>query len=418
MSAKRLLVSIDWQGMSHPVGVGRLDVHETRGHEHYRFTYDRTWVSRSGSFAVDPELDLVADMPFVSDRLWGCFQDISPDRWGRLVQTRAASIHLNDSDYMMGVSDHMRMGAMRLSQVDAPDTYLATHTDIPKLVHLRILETAVQHMESGKETPADLAILGQGGSSLGGARPKASVEDNGHLWIAKFASQTDTERTPLWEAVMLDRARQAGIRTPDFRVLHADGSRPILLVARFDRLGGARIPFMSAMTLLGRNEDTKEGASYLEIVDAISRESSQAGMDRLELWRRMTFNAMAGNIDDHLRNHGFLRDRQGWRLAPAYDLNPTLQSFERRTHDLAFDNNARPSLDICIGLAEYFGLTSRETDPVLNDLGKSLSNWQEAARRYGLGGEEIRRLAPSFEHEDSRRLITTSEKKHPRGWCR
>lgn len=408
MSDTHLLVSLDWQGQLHRIG--HLEINKSRGKENYRFIYERTWIKHPNRFAIDPELPLLIDMPYLNNRLWGTFQDISPDRWGRLIQTRTTGIFLSDSDYMLGVSDYMRMGGLRLSRSHMPDVFLAEHTNIPKLIHMRQLETAARHFESGTETAADLAMLAQPGSSLGGARPKAAIEDTGELWIAKFSSQNDTERVSLWEAVMLDLAQQAGIEVTAFRVLNAKSDSPVLLVKRFDRDKTLRIPFMSAMTLLGRNEDNKEGASYLEIADAINRESAQPGQDRLELWRRMTFNAMTGNIDDHLRNHGFLRVSQGWRLAPAYDLNPTTQPFTQRVHQLAFNQSVKPSLDTCRELAEYFALNQSVTDLALKKIGKSLGNWQLTAKRHQLRSDEIKRMAPSFEHEDSQRLIAIATK--------
>ncbi|MCW5597562.1 MAG: type II toxin-antitoxin system HipA family toxin [Nitrosomonas sp.] len=409
MSDAHLRVSTDWQGQLHRIG--RLEIHQSRGREHYRFIYDQSWVRHPGRFAIDPELPLMTDVPFMNSRLWGVFEDISPDRWGRLVQTRVTGHYLSDSDYMLGVSDFMRMGALRLSHESTPDQYEAAHTRIPKLIHIRKLETAIQHLERGQETDADLAVLAQPGSSLGGARPKAAIEDAGELWIAKFASQNDTDRIGLWEAVMLDLAQQAGIDAATFRTLSAGYDQPVLLVKRFDRNRSERIPYMSAMTMLGRTEDTKAGASYLEIADAISRESAQPEQDRLELWRRMVFNAMAGNIDDHLRNHGFLRTSQGWQLAPAFDLNPTPQPFAQRVHQLAFDHRSKPSLDTCLQLAEYFCARKPVIDLTLRRIGESLGNWQSTAKRHQLRSDEIKRMAASFEHEDSQRLVAMAKQK-------
>ena len=412
MTDARLLVTLDWQKQLYRIGY--LEIHQSRGRENYRFIYERTWISHPNRFAIDPELPLLADMPYLNNQLWGAFQDISPDRWGRLVQTRSSERFLSESDYMLGVSDYMRMGGIRLSYSSAPDAFVAAHTDIPKLIHIRKLETAVKHFERGIETDTDIAILAQPGSSLGGARPKAAIEDTGELWIAKFSSQNDAERISLWEATMLDLAQQAGIKTTAFRVLNAKSNSPVLLVKRFDRDETMRIPFMSAMTLLGRNENNKAGANYLEIADAINRESAQPSIDRLELWRRMTFNAMTGNIDDHLRNHGFLRVSQGWQLAPAYDLNPTTQPFTQRVHQLAFDHRSKPSLDTCLELAEYFALTKPVIDLALKKIGKSLNNWQMTAKHNQLRSDEIKRMTRSFEHEDSQRLVAIASQKQSR----
>lgn len=404
---KKINVDIEWQGELQRVGT--LEIFESRGTERYQFTYDREW-TRKG-FAIDPALEIIPGIPYMDNKLWGAFQDVSPDRWGRLVQLRVNNGHLSESDFMLGVSDHMRMGALRLSDAEKPGVYLADNTDVPKLIHLRELEAAVHRLEAGKETSADLAMIAQPGSSLGGAHPKASIEDNGTLWLAKFQSNTDTERVSLWEATMLDLADKAGIRTTLHRTLNADGDRPVLLVERFDRQDGQRIPFMSAMTLLERNESSKDNASYLEIADAITRYSSQSESDSREMFARMTFNAMAGNTDDHLRNHAFLREPEGWRLSPAYDINPTPVPSERRNHALSFDGDrSKPSLDTCIELAEFFGLKKKETHQVLGNIADALADWKNVARLNGLRGEEISRMEYSFEHPDKERLMQYSQK--------
>ena len=404
---KKINVDIEWQGDQQRVGI--LEIFASRGIERYQFTYEREW-TRKG-FAIDPALELIPSVPYMDNKLWGVFQDISPDRWGRLVQSRVNNSHLSESDFMLGVSDHMRMGALRLSHAEKPEIYLADNTDVPKLIHLRELEVAVHRLEAGKETSVDLAIIAQPGSSLGGAHPKASIEDNGALWLAKFQSNTDTERISLWEATMLVLANKAGICTAHHRILNTNGDRPVLLVKRFDRQNGQRIPFMSAMTLLERNESTKDNASYLEIADAITRYSSQPEIDSREMFTRMTFNAMVGNTDDHLRNHAFLRQQGGWRLSPAYDINPTPVPSERRNHALSFDGErSKPSLDTCIELAEFFGLNKKETNLVLGKIAGALTNWKNVARLNGLHGDEISRMECSFEHSNKESLMQHTQK--------
>ncbi|WP_410013123.1 type II toxin-antitoxin system HipA family toxin [Sodalis sp. C49] len=399
---KSINVTIDWQDNARLVG--QLDVYVARGTERYQFTYAADW-ARNG-FAIDPALELIPRTPYVDNKLWGAFQDISPDRWGRLVQTRVNNRHLSECDFLLGVSDYMRMGALRLSDAAQPDVFLADNHDVPKLVNLRELEAAVHRFEAGRESASDLAMIAQPGSSLGGAHPKASVEDKHKLWLAKFQSNTDTERVSLWEATMLGLARKAGIRTAHHRVLNAGGDRPVLLVERFDRLDGKRIPFISAMTLLERNENNKEGASYIEIADALTHYSSRPGADRLELFSRMIFNAMTGNIDDHLRNHGFLREPQGWRLSPAYDINPTTEHFARRNHNLSFDGDrSKPSLDTCLALAEFFDAGKAEVNAALTKIAQAVSQWRNIAKGNGLRGEEIMRMERSFEHDDTERLL-------------
>ncbi|MCX8565652.1 MAG: serine/threonine-protein kinase HipA [Glomeribacter sp. 1016415] len=401
---RKLQVSLSWLD-THYV-IGELHIYESRGQERYQFTYNQTWTQAKIGFAIDPALPLMADARYINHRLWGVFQDISPDRWGRLVQTRAHNRHLSESDFMLGVSDYMRMGALRLNQIESPEAFLADHHNVPKLVDLHALEQAISHLEAGQETAADLALLVQPGSSLGGAHPKAALEDKGHIWIAKFQSRFDTERVALWEATLLNMAQQAGIRTANYKLLNAKNEQPVLLVKRFDRQGKQRIPFMSAMTFLERDENNCSSASYIELSDALTRYSSQPRLDKLELWQRMVFNAMAGNIDDHLRNHGFLRDPQGWRLAPAYDINPTNETFERRSHQLSFDGStSRPCLTTCIELGGFFGLTQEETKIALAKIGNALKNWQTTAKKHGLRGQELKRMENSFVHRDTEELM-------------
>nr|WP_242482661.1 HipA domain-containing protein [Thiocystis violacea] len=298
------------------------------------------------------------------------------------------------------------MGALRLSRAEAPGTFLSPTTDVPKLVHLQALEAAIERLEHGDQTDADLALLAQPGSSLGGAHPKAAIEDQGKLYIAKFQSRLDTERIGAWEATMLDLARTAGLRVAKHRLLNADGERPVLLVERFDRQQEGRLPFASAMTLAARDEQTADTASYLELADVIKATSTQPKLDLVELWRRMTFNAVCGNTDDHLRNHGFLRKPQGWRLSPAYDLNPDRQDLERRRHALSFDGEQRrPSLQLCLDLADYFGVNTAMQTHALGALRKALESWQDLAKRNGLRGDEIKRMAGAFSHAAAEQVL-------------
>ncbi|MBK1710753.1 type II toxin-antitoxin system HipA family toxin [Marichromatium gracile] len=411
-----LVVTLDWLGERRTVG--QLDIFTSqRGTERYQFTYDRDWC-RAG-FAIDPDLDLLPGMPFQASKLWGAFQDIAPDRWGRLVQDRVLDRYLNESDYLLGVSDHMRMGALRLSLAETPGEFLALTTDVPKLVHLRALEAAIERLEQGVQTDTDLALLAQPGSSLGGAHPKAAIEDKGKLYIAKFQSRLDTERVGAWEATVLDLAGAAGLRVAKHRLLNANGERPVLLVERFDRQQGGRVPFASAMTLAARDEQSADAASYLELADVIKATSAQPKLDQVELWRRMTFNALCGNTDDHLRNHGFLREPQGWRLSPAYDLNPDRHALDRRRHALSFDGEQRrPSLQLCLDLADYFGVDETIQAHALGALGKALTSWQDLAKHNGLRGEEIKRMSGAFEHADTERLqalTVASRQKRSRG---
>jgi serine/threonine-protein kinase HipA len=401
----KLNVTMDWP--SCPGKVGELEVFNTRGTETYQFTYTKEWAAKG--FQIDPTLDLVPGFAQHSQMLPGAFQDMSPDRWGRLVQKRANSGLSSDADFLLGVSDQMRIGALRLSEAGRPDVFLADNTNVPKLINIRELEEAGRRLEKGVETEADLRQLLGPGSSLGGAHPKAAVQDGSKLYLAKFQSYMDTERVCAWEATMLDLAQKAGIPTAKHRLLNKNDARPILLLERFDRNEAGRIPFASAMTLTGKRDG--EDASYGELASVISSMSSQPKLDSFDMWRRMTFNAMMGNTDDHLRNHAFLRDQQGWRLSPAYDLNPNNELFERRTHALAFlPDESKPSLALCKEMAVFFNLDKRQVEHGLKAIGSALGQWRDIAKQNGLNESEIKRKASAFEHQDSEQLMSLAVK--------
>jgi serine/threonine-protein kinase HipA len=397
----KLIVTMDWAG--HPEKVGELDVFNNRGVETYQFVYTKDWAAKG--FQIDPALDLTPGFKHHSQNLPGVFQDISPDRWGRMIQQCAKGGFMSEVDFLLGVSDQMRMGALRISEAAQPETFLAAHADVPKLINIRALEEASQRIEKGLETAEDLQRLLGPGSSLGGARPKAVVQDGDKLYLAKFQSNLDTERVGAWEATLLDLAQKAGLPAARHRLLDKDSERPVLLLERFDRNEAGRIPFASAMTLSGLRDG--QSFSYAELSSVVSSLSSQPKLDNLDLWQRMTFNAMTGNTDDHLRNHAFLRDRQGWRLSPVYDINPNNEPFERRTHSLAFlPGESKPSLELCKETAQFFGLDKRQVEHGLKVIGNALGEWRAIARQNGLAEGEIKRMAAAFEHQDSERLVS------------
>lgn len=398
-----LFVTMEWLGKQQQVG--ELIATSNNGKEHYLFVYSKEWANEG--FAIDPSLNLVPGIPYHSSNLWGVFQDISPDRWGRLVQDRSREGHSTAADYMLGVSDYMRMGALRLSKQSSPYDYLAQHTSVPTLASLRGLEEASRRLEDGLETDADIQLLLEPGSSLGGAHPKAAIEDQGHLFIAKFQSRMSIVRTSSWEATLLEMAKIAGLNVAKHQLINPQGERPILLVKRFDRKDANRIPFASAMTLMSLDDESADDGSYIELADIIKKVSPQPKIDQYELWRRMTFNAMVGNIDDHLRNHGFLHDQQGWRLSPAFDINPVAIQLEKRRHALSFDGERlTPSLKTCVELAPYFDVDKTMIDYALLKIGKSLESWQDVARENTLEDEEIKRMEKAFNHEDTERLVS------------
>lgn len=244
------------------------------------------------------------------------------------------------------------------------------------------------------------------GSSLGGARPKASVRDrDGHLAIAKFPHRDDEIDRVRWEAVVLSLARRAGIETPDWRLEDVAG-RSVLLLRRFDRARGWRIPFLSAMSMLGARDN--ETRSYLEFVDALRQHGASPRADAQALWRRIVFNILVSNTDDHLRNHGFLYEgTSGWRLAPAYDLNPVPIDMGPRVLSTNIDlDDGTASLDVALGVADYFGLKPGEAGAIVAEVGQAVSGWRREAARLGVNSREIDRMASAFEHEDLQKAVT------------
>lgn len=286
------------------------------------FAYDEDYLASPDAYPIEPGLPLVAGNQPVSGELPGAFADSAPDRWGRHLIDRAPSGRgptRDARDYLLGVSDQLRQGAIRYSAtVDGPR--LQTGTAVPRLLDLvALLDDSRIAERGGDDLAAVKELLDAGTASLGGARPKAAVTDGGSLWIAKFPSRYDTVQVIRWEATVPDLAARAGISTAEHR-LHHVGLDPVLLCRRFDRCGEQRIGFISAMTLLGATEGDRR--DYLDLAEAIEQHGERPERDLPELWRRIAFSIAVHNTDDHLRNHGLLRGRTGWMLSPAYDVNP------------------------------------------------------------------------------------------------
>lgn len=246
------------------------------------------------------------------------------------------------------------------------------------------------------------------GSSLGGARPKASVRDrDGHLTIAKFPNKDDEINAVLWEGVAHRLAAKSGIPVPDWRVEYVL-NKPVLLLRRFDQVQGERIPFLSAMSMLGASDN--ESRSYLEFVDALRRYGASPIQDMHELWRRIVCNILISNTDDHLRNHAFLfTGPDGWRLAPAYDLNPVPTDIKPRILTTAIDlDDGSASLDLAMSVAGYFELDEGKARVIAAEVGKAVTTWCEEAARLGLTQAEIDRMASAFEHEDLKAALSLS----------
>jgi serine/threonine-protein kinase HipA len=409
-----ILVYLDLEGI--PIKVGELWARYRNGRESMSFEYDRGWLNHPNRFSLDPALKLVTG-PFhtSSDKpLFGSIDDSAPDRWGRSLMRRAERKNaerekrmpraLREIDFLLLVDDEGRQGALRFKREDQ-GSFLTNYdkNHIPPLVAVGKLLTAANHVLQDSDTEEDLRLLLAPGSSLGGARPKASVRDkDGHLAIAKFPRKDDEIDTIGWEAVALTLASKAGIKVPEWR-LEPVGRARILLSRRFDRRKNVRIPFLSAMSALEAKDN--EMHSYLEIADAIRQMSASPKEDLEALWRCIVFNVLISNVDDHLRNHAFLyTGLSGWRLAPAYDLNPTPTDIKPRILSTAIDLiDSTASLDLAIGVAQYFDLENLQAEKIVKEVGSATALWHKEAAKFKIKKAEIDRMASAFEHEDLQR---------------
>lgn len=411
---RELLVYLDLKG--EPVLVGRLWARERAGRESSSFAYEASWLERKGAFALSPTLMLTAGQ-FQAQGLPKVFGDTAPDSWGRKLMLRRERARarkaktqprtLFEIDYLAGVDDRTRIGALRFKDTEKGPFLTTTGEPVPPLISLPRLLSATDRIERDEETEEDLLLVLAPGTSLGGARPKATVRDaDGRLLIAKFPKRDDEWPIPSWEAVLLKLAARAGLNVPAWR-LEVIADKPVLLGTRFDRGGdGKRIPFMSAMTALDATDHGPQ-RSYLEIVDAIRQMGSRPDADIEELWKRIVFSILVSNTDDHLRNHAFLHDGRGWRLSPLFDVNPCPVDVKPRVLQLAIDEaDATASLETAIELAEWFGLKPQRARALAAEIGAVTAGWREAAKSLGLTAAQADRMESAFEHDDLRLALT------------
>jgi len=411
MSKKEIFVYLDHRFQNGPVPLGVLSAETIRGKELFSFAFDSAFLNQSTIPPLDPDLQLYAGQQFTNKVNFGLFMDSAPDRWGRKLMQRREALRakraetrpqcLLESDYLLGVFDETRMGALRfkLSPEGAfqnNDRQMAA----PPWTRLRELEDACRHFE--REESSDdhekwLSMLIAPGSSLGGARPKANVSDpDGNLWIAKFPSHHDESNVSAWEYVVMLMARDAGLNVPECRQERFSRHGSTFLVKRFDRAGQQRIHFASAMTLLGKTDgaDAEEGASYLELAQFLTQYGAKPQEDLVELWRRIAFSIAISNTDDHLRNHGFLLSGQGWRLSPAYDLNPNPDGTGLSLNISDVDNAL--DFDLAMEVAPMFRLSSDTAKKMLDQIRKAVSQFRAYAQRAGLSHAEQERMQSAF----------------------
>lgn len=380
------------------------------------FEYDRAWIDNPLAFQLDPALRLGAGpiYPNAETGSFGVFLDSAPDRWGQTLMKRREMLQAKDEgrparklyawDFLQGVQDITRQGALRFRQQD--DERFVAHDALaaPPVTNLAELADVAREVTRKNHDDLDqlrrwLSLLVAPGASLGGARPKANfIEADGEFWIAKFPAHQDEHDIGAWEYLAWTLARQAGVEMPPAKRLALGNSGyHSFCVQRFDRVAGTRRFYASAMTMIGA-QDTSEGAhSYLELAQFLADHGDPAYVsgDLAQLFRRVAFNVALGNRDDHLRNHGFILAQQGWRLAPAFDINPNA---EKEVHVLNLDEvDNRPSLATVLATADYYRLKPAAAKAILDEVQGVVSQWEAAANQIGLPAEERLLMARAFE---------------------
>ena len=396
--------------------VGHLRVRVRRGRESASFEYDRSWLDHRDRYSLEPALAIGPGPFHTRAALFGAIGDSAPDRWGRVLlrraETRRARLEgrmprtLFESDFLLLVDDELRVGALRFqTRPDGPFLAKPRPEGVPPLVELGRLLAACDRIARREELGRDLRLLLAPGSSMGGSRPKAAVRDrDGALAIAKFPSPQDDRDIVLWEGVALALADRAGIAVPEWCLEWVAGRR-VLVVRRFDRVPGRRIPFLSALGMLGAADN--ETRSYLELADALRAHGAAPRTDLPDLWRRVVFSVLISNTDDHLRNHGFLHGRAaGWRLSPAYDLNPTPTDERPRVLSTHIDeHDGTASLDLALATAGYYGLSARDAKRIAGQVGRAVAEWRATARQMGASRAGADRMESAFAHQDLERAL-------------
>ncbi len=401
-----------WKGMADPIRMGTLSAQEARGHLTWSFVYDKDWLKSQSQQELDPDLQWVGGPQYSPDKPnFGIFLDSMPDRWGKtLMQRREAILNeeggrkrLTDVDYLLGVNDLTRMGGLRFKlEEDGPFLDDNNEKAVPPLAALRELQYAADVVESDEDSDAVrewVMFLLAPGSSLGGARPKASVSDEeGNLWIAKFPSRQDDMDKGAWEYLAWQLAQDAGIIVPEADLMNVAGKYHTFLSKRFDRESAERIHFASAMTMTGRFEgEEREPPSYLELAEFIQFYGASPDEDLQQLWRRIVFNIAISNTDDHMRNHGFIITDEGWRLSPAYDMNPSIDKAGLALN-IDLELNAL-DYDLARSVGEYFSLKNKEMNIIIGEVQEAVSKWEELATNIGIPSAQRRLMESAFNYE-------------------
>jgi serine/threonine-protein kinase HipA len=416
---REILVYANWTGIQTPALMGTLRASHLRGKEIFSFEYTREWLSSGSAQQIDPDLHLYSGPQYLNEEKnnFGIFLDSAPDRWGRVLMLRREAIMaknesrkanpLFEIDYLLGVYDEYRMGAIRFKE-DTEGPFLNDNIQFaaPPWTTLRDLEYASLHIEKSEDIDDPeyvkwMNLLLAPGSSLGGARPKSNVLDpENNLWIAKFPSAKDERDMGAWEMVVHELAKNSGLNVSDAMIRKFTTNYHTFITKRFDRTTkGERIHFASAMTLLGYTDGTgaQDGVSYLELAEFLMRNGASVDLDLEELWRRIVFNICVSNTDDHLRNHGFLLTNKGWILSPAYDMNPVENGSGLKLNISENDNSL--DLDLAMDVIEYFRLSPEKASQVLESVKKAVKNWRTIADRYKIPRAEQEIMSGAFHTE-------------------
>ncbi len=412
---RTVLVYTHSEEFKEPNLLGVLHVDLVRGKEVFSFEYSPGWLESGKAQSLDPDLQLYSGPQYLSEGKsnFGIFLDSSPDRWGRTLMDRREALFarkddrkprpLFETDYLLGVFDGHRMGALRFKESEE-GPFLNNNKEMasPPWTSIRELEHASLELE--KDIAGDseqmkwLNMLVAPGSSLGGARPKASVVDpRNQLWIAKFPSGNDKRDVGGWEMVTHQLALNAGLNVPEAVTGKFYGQQHTFLTKRFDRMAeGGRIHFASAMTLLGQTDgaDFKSGVSYLDLVEFISKNGANVSNDLEELWRRIVFYICVSNTDDHLRNHGFLLTEGGWILSPAYDMNP-VETGSGLSLNISETDNCQ-ELDLAIEVSHYFRVSKARAQEIIEKVKTSVGQWNTVAEKQGISRTEREGMSTAF----------------------
>jgi serine/threonine-protein kinase HipA len=414
---KSIQVCAHWSGMVAPILMGTLFVSPSRGKEVFSFEYDKSWLKSPYAQSLDPDLGLFTGPQYARDGSdnFGLFLDSSPDRWGRVLMRRREAqqaqtekcnaCSLFESDYLLGVYDAHRMGALRFRMSES-SPFLDEQIELasPPWAKLSDLEYASLQLEQDNaEAESDylkwLNVLIAPGGSLGGARPKASVTDeSGHPWLAKFPSCRDEVNIGKWEYLVYLLALDAGIDVAQSKINSFSGEHDTFLTKRFDRTEeGERLQFSSAMTLLGK-KDGDDGVSYLDLADFLVRHGAQVSQDLEQLWRRILFYVCVSNTDDHLRNHGFMLKNNGWVLSPAYDINP-VASGGGLSLNISKDDN-RQDLSLVLSVVHYFRLSDERANNIVQEVLMAVKRWPDLAKELSISPREVNLMKSAFRVAD------------------